>query len=60
MAAVAKGDRVRWDRMEWIVSFVWNTNSEGWRADLRRHLSDAAYEKRSVPVNECEKLEGGE
>ena len=52
------GDKVRWGAHTWRVTSVWDTNCEGWRANLKRRLSDAAYELRSVPVNECEKVSG--
>ena len=33
--AVEKGDRVLWHGELWEVTRVWNTNTEGYRADMR-------------------------
>jgi hypothetical protein len=56
MAALAKRDRVRWQGEQFEVSSVWNTNTEGWRADLVCTWGGVVT-RLTVPVAEVEKEE---
>jgi hypothetical protein len=56
--AVLKGERVRVkdrDDEVWVVMNVWNTRTEGWRADLQSEAQPAV--SCSVNCNELERLE---
>jgi hypothetical protein len=62
MTAIQKGDRVWWQDDEWIVSSVFDTNTEGFRANLLGPVPALISEVRrvSVQVSDVEKLEGGD
>jgi len=49
------GETVRYDGHVWTVTSIWNTNTEGWRANLSRETLDGT-DRCSAFVHDCEVL----
>jgi hypothetical protein len=53
MSAFVSGDRVRWNGETFVVSSVFNTNTEGWRANLYTEEGLRC----TAPAQECELID---
>ena len=57
MKTVITGDLVRFSGDLYEVTSVWDTNTEGFRVNISRSRDDGTLDRRTVPINEVERID---